>query len=344
MLPSAERLTGLKLEGGWNVISPAPKEKNSTGGYFSKGYFVENDDGRKAFLKALDISRALREDDPALALQSLTEAFNFERDVLIKCKDERLDHIVLAIDSGTVRFENAFDGGAVQYLIFELADGDVRKQSTINERFNVAWSLRSLHNIAVGLQQLHSHGIAHQDLKPSNVLVFGGKTSKISDFGRAAYKGHTPPHEGSDIAGDLSYAPPELFYGYVDPEWNNRRFGCDAYLMGSMALYFYLGVGATVFLFNELPEDFASHKWKGSFDEVLPYLHDAFQRVLEKYRSALPISVQDELIEIVSQLCTPDPRLRGHPKNRHNQHSMERYISKLNLLARKAELGILVFD
>ena len=77
---------------------------------------------------------------------------------------------------------------------------------------------RSLHHIAVGLQQIHGQGIAHQDLKPSNVLVFNGNNSKIGDFGRSAYKGHIPPHENNNVAGDLTYAPPELLYGYVDPD------------------------------------------------------------------------------------------------------------------------------
>ena len=342
MLPSAERLTGLTLDGGWKVISPAPKDTNATGGFFSKCYFVENADGRKAFLKALDISHAFSEDDPALALQALVEAFNFERQVLEKCRDASLDHIVIAIDDGKVKIENAMDGGVVQYLIFELADGDVRRQATINNRLNVAWSLRSLHHIAVGLQQIHGQGIAHQDLKPSNVLVFNGNTSKIGDFGRSAYKGHIPPHENSNIAGDWTYAPPELLYGYVDPDWNRRRFGCDAYLMGSMALFFFLGAGATPLLLNELPEEFAWDTWRGSFEDVLPYLHDAFQRLLSIYSASLPESLRGELTEIVSQLCMPDPRLRGHPRNRViNQFSMERYISKLNLLAKSAELGIL---
>lgn len=343
MLPSAERLTGMTLDKGWRVISLIPKDPNATGGFFSKGYIVENKDGRRAFLKALDISQALRADDPAMALQVLTEAFNFEREVLIKCRDEKLDHVVIAIDDGTVRLENAMDGGVVQYLIFELADGDVRKQANLDEKFDLAWSLRSLHHVAVGLQQLHNQGIAHQDLKPSNVLVFNGTFSKIADFGRSAYKGHVPPHENYLVAGDFAYAPPELLYGYADPDWNRRRFGCDAYLLGSMAVFFFLGVGATPLLRKELAETFCWGKWGGTFDDVMPYLNDAFQRVLNTYRQSLPNALRQDLSEVVSQLCVPDPRRRGHPRNMRtiNQYSLERYISKFNLLARHAELGLL---
>lgn len=112
--------------------------------------------------------------------------------------------------------------------------------------------------------------------------------------------------------------------------------------MGSMALFFFLGVGATPLLLKELPEEFVWDSWRGTFEDVLPYLHDAFQRLLVTYSDSLPKSIRAELTEIVSQLCVPDPRLRGHPRNRViNQFSMERYISKLNLLALSAELGIL---
>lgn len=342
MLPSAERLSGMTLEGGWKVVSAIPKNAGATGGNFSKCYIVENADGRKAFLKALDYSQALRSADPALTLQAVTEAFNFERDVLTKCRDEKLDHVVVAVADGIVRLENAPDGGVVQYLIFELAEGDVRRQATINARFEEAWSLRSLHHIAVGLQQLHTRGIAHQDLKPSNVLVFDGKKSKISDFGRSAYKGHIPPHESLTVAGDPSYAPPELLYGYVDTDWNRRRFGCDTYLLGSMAIFFFLGVGTTPLLRMELPDQFAWGNWTGTFDDVLPYLNDAYQRVLERYCQALPDPLKKDLLEVATQLCMPDPRLRGHPKSlKTNQFSMERYISKFDLLAGYAELQLL---
>ena len=221
----------------------------STGGCFSVCYIVEDIKGKKAFLKALDFSKAFKEIDPIFALKILTEAYYFEREVLTKCRNEKLDHVVLAIDDGIVRFS---DGGVVPYLIFELADGDVRRQASVSEQFSIAWSLRSLHHIAVGLKQLHGQGIAHQDLKPSNVLVFNGDTSKIGDFGRSAYKGHAPPHENNPIPGDPTYAPPELLYGYMNSDWNSRRFGCDAYLLGSMTIFFFLGVGATTLILKAI--------------------------------------------------------------------------------------------
>lgn len=343
MLPPAEKLVGMTLDDGWRVLAKASKAPGSTGGNFSVCYIVEDPHGRKAFLKALDYSEALKSADPARALQWLTETFNFEREVLSKCKCEGLDKVVIALSDGTVRFENTSDISVVQYLIFELADGDIRKQASISNQYDTAFSLRSLHHVATGLQQIHSHGIAHQDLKPSNILVFHGKTSKIADFGRAAYKGHIPPHENFPIPGDLSYAPIDQLYGFVDTDWNRRRFSCDAYLLGSMAVFFFLGVGMTPLLLSELPKPYSPKEWAGSFDEVLPYINEGFVSVLENYKKNLPKPLQKDLLKIVTQLCEPDPRLRGDPKERNgaNQYSMERYISRFDVLAKYAELGIL---
>lgn len=84
MISPAAMLQGKKLEGGWTVLSPVPKLPGATGGYFSKCYIVEGPNKERAFLKALDYSLALQDSDPARALQALTEAFNFEREVMDK--------------------------------------------------------------------------------------------------------------------------------------------------------------------------------------------------------------------------------------------------------------------
>ena len=337
----AQQLHGMTLDGGWKVVEVVQASAQGTGGNFSQGYIVENSGGKRAFLKALDYSRALRAPDPPTALKALIDAYIFERDVLHRCRDKRLDHVVLAIADGTVRVS----GEPVQYLILELAEGDVRSQADKAARFDTAWILRALHHVAVGSSQSHREGMAHQDVKPSNILAFdGGKTSKLGDLGRAAYQGHTPPHEILNIAGDPAYAPPELLYRYVDPDWNRRRLGCDAYLLGSMVVFFFTGVGMTALLRKELHPSHAWDRWAGDFDSVLPYVRDAFERATALVRQQVPDELKDEIILTIRELCEPDVRLRGHPRSRAqrgNQFSLERYVSRFDLLARRAELGLL---
>lgn len=55
----AYHLEGLKLDGGWTVLGIVQKQPRETGGNFSVGYRVRDDDGTEAFLKALDLTRAL---------------------------------------------------------------------------------------------------------------------------------------------------------------------------------------------------------------------------------------------------------------------------------------------
>ena len=175
----AYRLEGLSLDGGWTVIARLNPGQSATGGNFSCGYQVTLKDGAKGFLKALDFSRAHMAPDPSRALQSLTEAFNFERNLLDMCATRRMDRVVRAIADGQVKVDDTILG-VVQYLIFECGDCDLRVQLSLLDSIETAWKLRSLHHIATGLMQLHRLGIAHQDVKPSNVLVFDRMTSKIS--------------------------------------------------------------------------------------------------------------------------------------------------------------------
>jgi serine/threonine protein kinase len=338
----ASKLRGVALPGGWTADQELSSLSN-TGGSFSYGYQVTHTDGRKAFLKALDYSRALRADDPPAALQALTAAYLFERNVLQTCRSRRMDRVVQSVDFGHVIVDHT-DLGRVDYLILEIADGDVRSFLSASAKIELAWILRALHHIATGIHQLHASNIAHQDVKPSNVLVFGETVCKIADLGSASQKGSVCPRDDRDFAGDPAYAPPELLFGYRDPDWTTRRFGCDAYLLGSMIVFMFAGLNATSLLFSKMAADHHPKVWKGTYQEVLPYLKDAFGLALESFAKCVPNEpFRTELKTLVSYLCEPDLSLRGHPENRIGytvRLSLERILSKLDLLARKAEYSI----
>ncbi|HXB24940.1 MAG TPA: hypothetical protein VNV25_09440 [Gemmatimonadaceae bacterium] len=328
------------------MIERLPRaQPGKTGGMASAGYIVQGIDGTRAYLKALDLASAWLSADPTRELQTLTTVFNFERDLLHHCRDQRLDRVVLALDHGQIAVDPMLYASIVPFLIFELGDGDIRSVLSFSEAFDTAWAVRALHHTATGLMQLHKNGIAHQDLKPSNVLLFdGGLDAKIGDLGRASRHGHNPPHDGLTIAGDLSYAPPELLYDAVDPDWRARRLGGDLYLLGSLAVSLFTGASMTGLIFSKLRPEHHWLVWKGSYASVLPFVRNAFDQVLLECATQFPAAVHDDLDRTVKQLCDPDPAIRGHPQERARRHgnpqSLERYVAALDLLARRSERGL----
>ncbi|MGB7587240.1 MAG: serine/threonine-protein kinase [Solirubrobacterales bacterium] len=338
----AARLEGLEFDGGWIAGPRIEQQPGGTGGHFSFGYHVSHPDKGDAFLKALDYSRALRHEDVPTALKRLVDGYVYERDLLERCSKARLSKVILPLAHGQKNV-----GGfqlPVNYLIFELADGDVRSQFAL-EAFDHAWVMRVLHNTAIGVQQLHGEKIAHQDIKPSNLLTFGDNgSSKLADLGRAEYQGEAAPHSANPIAGDLTYAPPEQLYGYQSPDWNARRRSCDLYHLGSMILFFFAGTAATPAIISRLAPAQHFDKWGDSYAAVLPFVRDAFDGVADQLDQVLPVFCRDRLGSAFRELCDPEPEKRGHPQARGSRHSdpyaVERYVSLFNLLAMRAEQEI----
>lgn len=346
MASAAKMLTGKELKDGWKVIKRIPKREGiDSGSHFSVAYIIENEKGHKAFLKAVDFSSALKAEDPAKMLELVTRAFNYERDILEICRGARLTRVVSPIGYGVTSVEEADGPPVVQYLIFELADGDLRNHINNGKLLNEAWKLRVLHHVSVGMAQLHQRRITHQDLKPSNVLIFdanrsSGGESKVADLGRSVSESIEAPHSGAVIAGDKSYAPPELLYRFVHPDEVVRRYGTDAYLMGSLLCYLYLNVPMTPLLMRYLNEEHRPNKWGGKYQDVLPFIRSAYCLAIEEFSSQVDERIRPELCKSLKELCEPDPELRGHPRDKigvGNPYSLRRYTSLFNLLARKLE-------
>lgn len=336
----AQELVGKTLDKGWRVVERLERTARATGGHFSVSYIVEDANKKRAFLKALDFSGALLDLDPAAELQRLTASYNFERNLLEKCKSSRLSRIAGVLDSGTLRPASGNPTDVVQYLIFELApSGDIRAFLDGRTAPGMSWNLQVMHQSAASLRQLHSIDIAHQDLKPSNVLIFSPDLAKLADLGRAFDRSTASPHDDYSCAGDATYAPPELLYGHVPPDWRSRRLGCDLYLLGSLFVFLWSGVSMTHMLLGKLDPRFHYMSWGGTYLEVLPYIHRAFSDVVQGIHQGSPNAVAREVAQVVRQLCDPDPGRRGHPKNlltRGNQYSLERYVAIFDRLSKRA--------
>ena len=337
----ADSLESRSLENGWTVGKKITRKQTSTGGRFSVGYEVTNKKGYKAFLKAFDFSSSQQEPDPLRSLQSMLEDFNFERDLLQKCKDHKLRRIMIPIEEGKVQikgFSNLIS--TVHYLIFELAKGDIRDVMDAFDDFELAFRLRSLHHVAVGLSQLHRIGVAHQDLKPSNILFTNEEVSKIGDLGRSVDKNLSSNNDRRLVLGDQGYAPLELYYDYYN-NFNEyeQRFLVDLYLLGSLIFFHFTGVSSVQALRSKLNVELGR-----VFKEDLPNLQYAFKKTINDLEAEVKKVAGDltkDIVQIAKELCDPDPTQRGDPKLKQtivSNHNIERYISKLNLLSQKALL------
>ena len=233
MNSAADNLVGLNLDGEWVVTEKITKAEHATGSHFSICYKVQRD-GAEYFLKAYKyeaFQQLARFDKQAVdIIKEMTDAFIYERDLSQLCRDRGVTKVSFVLDSGQV-YVQGHPISLVPYLIFDLADGDVRSKIALSDDIDAAWKFRSLHNIAIAIKQLHAIEVSHQDIKPSNILVFD-EVHKVGDLGRSV--SITIPTELNNLAftGDRGYAPPEALYGFSNAGWHSRAFAIDCYLLG----------------------------------------------------------------------------------------------------------------
>jgi len=336
----AQELEGHNIDG-WNVIKKYCSS-GSSGGHFSVGYLVKDNTGREGFLKALDYSSALLSDDVADALNRLTKAYLFERELLEKCNGKNTRYVVRIITAGQFRPDpNDKTTYPVSYIILEKADRSIREIIDLSKCFDNAWALRSLHNIAVGTDELHRLLIAHQDIKPSNVLFFDSDdVSKLGDVGRASSLEIPAEHDTFCVAGDHKYAPFEQLYGVELDDWKKRRFSCDMFMFGNLIMCYFNNISIVPAVYNRLDRFQWPDQWGDSYSSVLPFIETAFAECMYDFNSNIDENLRQDLITMVTELCNPDFTKRGDVKSAHlgaQQYSLQKYITRLDLLSRRCE-------
>lgn len=355
MTPSAN-LLGVTLPGGWIIDRQLPRAGSDgatdmSGSFFSVCYIAkkEGEKGKvtEAFLKVIDIAQAVTVQAGSTLIERLTKvtaSHGFECDVLDRCGKAKLDRVVQLIDKGEIPPP---PGSTVPfpYILFEIADGDIRKLVAKSDRIDDAWRFRVLHDAAVGLQQLHGLSIAHQDLKPSNVLVFdtAGQGAKIGDLGRASLRGAAAAHDHGVIAGAMMYAPPEQVYGITVDRWEDRRVGCDLYHLGTLATFLFSGITPTSYYIASLEENLRPAIWGGTstsaYEMALPMLVATFTAFVDKVSESFPAWAKDELTQIVMHACHPDYSKRGDPRTRQQAGALlgiPTFVSRFDRLSKRS--------
>lgn len=346
-------LVGQTIAGGWLITERLPRAgepgaEHLTGSWFSVGY-IATKAGKRAFVKAIDVEGVLKDRSTGEKLvdrlKLMTDQHTFESAILNACKKAKLDRVVEIIASDEVDSPSSVLGIPVPFIMFELADGDVRKAIGLNSRIDDAWKFRVLHDVAVGIQQLHRHDITHQDIKPSNVLTFntGAARAKIGDFGRSSRRGQPASHDAVAIPGAPRYAPPEQVFGIMPERWEDRREGCDVYHLGSLAAFLFSGVVVSVSLAQALPLEMRPAIWGGhggcDYDTALPTLKKALTEFVRGAKGHFPTWAAEELGQIILTACDPDYRERGDPAARRRVGSpvgIDAFVSRFDRLAKQA--------
>ena len=149
---------------------------------------------------------------------------NFMRETKLAAKLAH-ENIVYVLDAG--------QSAGLLYLAMDFIEGEtleaqVHRSGPMTERkaIGVAWAL------AQALSHAHKTGILHRDIKPANIVMQGGKTPKLCDFGLAKSTAWETLMEASGvIVGTPSYMAPEQILGEKADERS------DIYGLGAV-LYF----------------------------------------------------------------------------------------------------------
>lgn len=134
----------------------------------------------------------------------------------------------------------ALDGAIV--LVMERAAGSLRE--LLDAGVAEGDRARLIAGICEGLAHLHRSGWVHADLKPENVLLDGGRSVKLSDFGLATQMtgtyGYAPP------MGTLDYLPPERWRAPLGELGVKVRPSADIWALG-IVIHEVFGSGASPF-------------------------------------------------------------------------------------------------
>lgn len=112
-------------------------------------------------------------------------------------------------------------------LVMELVEGPNLDRLIETESLDVPRCLEALGQVLDGLDAMHDVGVGHLDLKPANVVLRGGDTGVLVDFGLA----------GRNLrpgCGSAPYSPPEV-WGAAPPDAKPTPMAADVYAFACLA-------------------------------------------------------------------------------------------------------------
>ena len=185
----------------------------------------------------------------------------------------------------------------VPWLAMEFVEGQTVAELLEGERLRAEVVVSLVSQIAAAIDYAHTEGVIHCDIKPSNVIVFGGEKVKVTDFGIAKLMDADVTHSGL-MMGTPSYMSPEQAMGEeLDGRTDIFSLGVVAFEMLSGQQHF-PGNNVTSILYKLVhsdpvhPDDL----------EVLGLLPDKWHQVFSRVLAKDPIERFAVAAEFVEQL------------------------------------------
>lgn len=155
-----------------------------------------------------------------------------------------LEHARAAMSLSHPNIATLFDVGEQDgrwYLAYEFAAGTTLRQQIGGRPMHVRQAIEVAVQVADALAEAHARGVTHTDLRPETIVITAKGSSKVLDFGMAAWTrggaarslAAVDPHaltgEGVRIAGYLS--PEQALGGAVDARTDVFSLGLIVYEM-----------------------------------------------------------------------------------------------------------------
>ena len=123
------KLVGCELKDGWEIETQRRLRVGGLGECHSVGFIAKHPDGKMAFVRVLDPTpdSSLEEDEQLKELERRLAVLNNESDLLEKCLTIRIRRVVRSLDRGSIELPNSQN--RIHYLLFELADRDLRDEA-----------------------------------------------------------------------------------------------------------------------------------------------------------------------------------------------------------------------
>lgn len=127
--------------------------------------------------------------------------------------------------------EPALDDGWAFFPMELLAGGDFQT-AVLEGRLDVEQRLATLERIAAALDFAHAQGVVHRDVKPSNIVVAGDGTPKLTDFDLVKAPDTTGATRSDAGFGTLVFAAPEAVGDAA-----SAGAACDVYGLAATAVF-----------------------------------------------------------------------------------------------------------